>query len=435
MPAPDQRQLERLPRRVLLSSILGTAVEWYDFLIYAVATALVFNRLFFPSADPALSSIISFGTYGVGFFARPLGAAVFGHFGDRIGRKAMLAATIVIMGLGTFLIGLLPTYAQIGLAAPALLVALRFLQGIGLGGEWGGAVLMVVENAAPRRRGLLGAMVQMGYPLGNIAAIGTFALVTQMPERDFLAWGWRLPFLVSILLVGIGLFIRLRLLETPAFRSLEAGRGIARVPIAEVLTTHRRPFLIAVGLKVSEIAWLSIAGVFVIAYATGKLGLPRAGILHALLLASVIALFTIPLYGWLSDILGRRTLFLASCLFSALFAFPLFWLLDTRDMTWVTLAIVLGINCGQMVGFSVGAPWYSELFPTRLRYTGASLGFQIGAALSGGLTPLIAASLLAWSGGAPWPIAVYLVACALLTAGAAAIAPETARQPLLGMPD
>ncbi len=262
-------------RRILLSSILGTAVEWYDFLIYAVATTLVFNRLFFPSTDPALSSIVGFGTYGVGFFARPLGAALFGHFGDRIGRKAMLATTIVIMGVGTFMIGLLPTYAQIGLAAPVLLVALRFLQGIGLGGEWGGAVLMVVENAGQRRRGLLGAMVQMGNPIGNLAAIGVFALVARMPEQDFLAWGWRVPFLVSILLVGVGLFIRLRLQETPAFRSLAARQQIARMPIAEVLTTHRRPFLIAVGLKISEIAWASVAGVFVISYATGKLGLSR----------------------------------------------------------------------------------------------------------------------------------------------------------------
>jgi MFS transporter, MHS family, shikimate and dehydroshikimate transport protein len=414
-------------RRILLSSILGTAVEWYDFLIYAVATALVFNKLFFPSNDPALSNIIGFGTYGVGFFARPLGAAIFGHFGDRVGRKAMLAITIVIMGLGTFLIGLLPTYAQIGIAAPALLVALRFLQGIGLGGEWGGAVLMVVENADRHRRGMLGAMVQMGNPVGNLAAIGVFALVSRMPEADFLAWGWRIPFLVSVFLVGVGLFIRLRLQETPAFRSLEATQQVARMPLAEVFTMHRRSFFIAVGLKVSEIAWASIAGVYVISYATGKLGLPRQAVLNALLLASFVALFTIPLFGWLSDIVGRRTMFFASCLFSVLFAFPLFWLLDTRDLTWVTIAIVLGINCGQMVGFGVGAPWYSELFPVRARYSGASLGFQIGAALSGGLTPFIAAALVAWSGGAPWPIALYLIACALLTAVATFMAPETAR--------
>ena len=414
--------------RILWSSILGTAVEWYDFLIYAVATSLVFNKLFFPSGDPALSNIVSFGTYGVGFLARPLGAAIFGHFGDRIGRKAMLATTIVIMGLGTFLIGLLPTYAQIGVAAPALLVALRFLQGIGLGGEWGGAVLMVVENAPVRRRGLFGSMVQLGNPVGNIAAIGTFALVSRLPEADFLSWGWRLPFLVSILLVGVGLLIRMSLRETPAFRALEAQHAIARMPLTEVFTTHRRPFLIAVALKISEIAWASVAGVFVIAYATGKLGLPRASVLNALLIASAVALLTIPLYGWLSDIVGRRRMFFATCAFSAAFAFPLFWLLDTRDVGLVTLAIVLGINCGQMVGFSVGAPWYSELFPTRLRYSGASLGFQIGAALSGGLTPLIAASLVAWSGGAPWPVAVYLIACAGLTAWATWLAPETARR-------
>jgi MFS transporter, MHS family, shikimate and dehydroshikimate transport protein len=412
-------------RRVLWSSILGTAVEWYDFLIYAVATTLVFNKLFFPSNDPALSSIIGFGTYGVGFLARPLGAAIFGHFGDRIGRKAMLATTIVIMGLGTFLIGLLPTYAQIGVAAPVLLVALRFLQGVGLGGEWGGAVLMVVENAPRKRRGMLGAMVQMGNPIGNLAAIGMFALFSKMPDAEFMAWGWRVPFLVSVFLVGIGLFIRLRLQETPAFRDLETAKMVARMPLAEVFTTHLRSFLIAVGLKVSEIAWASIAGVFVISYATGKLGLPRGAILNALLLASFLALFTIPLFGWLSDIVGRKTMFFATCLFSVVFAFPLFWLLDTRDMTLVTLAIVVGINFGQMVGFSVGAPWYSELFPTRLRYSGASLGFQVGAALSGGLTPFIAAALVAWSGGAPWPIALYLIACALLTAVATAMAPET----------
>ena len=417
-------------RRILLSSILGTAVEWYDFLLYAVATALVFNRLFFPTTDPAMSNIVSFATYGVGFLARPLGAAIFGHFGDRVGRKAMLATTIVIMGVGTFAIGLLPPYAQIGIAAPVALVALRFVQGIGLGGEWGGAVLMVVENAPAHRRGMLGAMVQMGNPIGNLAAIGVFALVSRMPEADFLAYGWRIPFLLSLLLVGVGLYVRLRLQETPAFRALAASDRIARQPLAEVFTTHRRSFLIAVCLKVSEIAWASIAGVYVIAYATGKLGIPRADVLNALLLASFIALFTIPLYGWLSDIVGRRALFFATCGFSIVFAFPLFWLLDTRDLTLVTLAIVVGINCGQMVGFSVGAPWYSELFPTRMRYSGASLGFQIGAALSGGLTPFIAAALLGWSGGAPWPISVFLIACALLTLTAAYLAPETARRPI-----
>ena len=229
-------------KRIVASSVIGTAVEWYDFLIYGTATALVFNKLFFPLSDPALGTIAAFGTYAVGYLARPLGAAIFGHFGDRVGRKAMLAITIIIMGLGTFLVGLLPTYDQIGIAAPVLLVLLRLFQGIGLGGEWGGAVLMVVENAPARNRGLLGSMVQIGYPIGNLAAIGMFALLSRVPESDFLVWAWRIPFLISIVLVGVGLYIRLQLKETPVFREIEAKNEVARVPLVEVLTRHRRPF-------------------------------------------------------------------------------------------------------------------------------------------------------------------------------------------------
>jgi len=414
--------------RIVWSSIIGTAVEWYDFLIYATATALVFNKLFFPAGDPALATVIGFGTYGVGFFARPFGAALFGHFGDRVGRKAMLAMTIGIMGVGTFLIGLLPTYGQIGIAAPLLLVTLRLLQGIGLGGEWGGAVLMVVENAPVRHRGLFGSMVQIGNPIGNLAALGMFALFSQLPDAEFMSWGWRVPFLISILLVGVGLWIRSTLEETPVFRDLQARQSVARLPIVEVFAHHRRPFFIAVGLKISEIAWASIAGVFVISYATVKLGLPRSTILNALIVANIIALFSIPLFGHLSDRFGRRTLCFVSCAFAVLFAFPLFWLLDTKDPMIVGLAIVAGISFGQMMMFGIGAPWYSELFTARLRYSGASLGFQIGAALSGGLTPFIAAALMAWSGGATWPISLYLVMCGLITLTAALAAPETARR-------
>ena len=414
--------------RIIWSSVIGTAVEWYDFLIYATATALVFNKLFFPAGDPALATIIGFGTYGVGFFARPFGAALFGHFGDRVGRKAMLAMTIGIMGVGTFLIGLLPTYAQIGIAAPMLLVVLRLLQGIGLGGEWGGAVLMVVENAPVRHRGLFGSMVQIGNPIGNLAALGMFALFSQLPEAEFLAWGWRVPFLISIVLVGVGLWIRSTLEETPVFRALQAHQTVARMPVFEVFAHHRRPFFIAVGLKISEIAWASIAGVFVISYATGRLGLPRSTILTALIVANVIALFSIPLFGHLSDRFGRRTLCFTSCAFAILFAFPLFWMLDTKDPLIVGAAVVAGITFGQMMMFGIGAPWYSELFTARLRYSGASLGFQIGAALSGGLTPFIAAALIAWSGGATYAISLYLIGCALITLTAALFAPETARR-------
>jgi MFS transporter, MHS family, shikimate and dehydroshikimate transport protein len=426
--SPDEQTTEL--KRIVLSSIIGTAVEWYDFLIYATATALVFNKLFFPSSDPALSTIASFSTLAVGYFARPLGAAIFGHYGDRVGRKAMLAITITIMGLGTFLIGLLPTYDQIGLAAPVLLVLLRLLQGVGLGGEWGGAVLMVVENVSAKNRGLLGSMVQLGYPIGTLAATGMFALVSQAPEADFLAWAWRIPFLVSIVLVGVGLYIRLKLEETPVFREIEAKNEVARLPLVEVLTRHRRAFFTAVGLKLSEISYAQIGSVFAIAYVTGKLAMPRSVILNAILLSAVVAIVAIPLFGWLSDRIGRKTMFYASSVFAMGFAFPLFWLFDTRNPLTITLTIIAAIIFGQMVGFGVGAPWYSEMFTARLRYSGASFGFQIGAAISGGLTPFAAATLMAWTGGATWPISVYLIVLALISFVAALAAPETAGKPL-----
>jgi MFS transporter, MHS family, shikimate and dehydroshikimate transport protein len=416
-------------QRIVWSSVIGTAVEWYDFLIYGTATALVFNKIFFPAGNATLATIAAFGTYAVGFLARPLGAAIFGHYGDRVGRKAMLAITIIVMGLGTFLIGLLPAYQQIGIAAPLLLVALRFLQGIGLGGEWGGAVLMVVENCPTHRRGLLGSIVQVGNPVGNIAAIGMFALFAGLPEAQFMSWGWRIPFLVSILLVGVGLYIRLSMEETAAFRKVQAKNEVASLPLVEIFKHHRRPFFTAVCLKISEIAYASIGGVFVMSYATANLGLSRGVVLNGAFLSSLAALIAIPAFGWLSDRLGRKTMFFASCAFSALFAFPMFWLLDTRDPTTVILTIVIAITFGQMVMFGIGAPWYSELFSARLRYSGASLGFQVGAALSGGLTPLIAASLMAWA-GATWPVSLFLIFCAAITATATYLAPEMANKEL-----
>lgn len=417
-------------RRAVLSSVAGTAVEWYDFLVYATAAALVFNKLYFPTSDPTAGTLAAFATLGVGYFARPLGAAIFGHFGDRIGRKAMLSLTIVIMGLGTFLIGLLPTYEQIGVAAPVLLVTLRLFQGLGLGGEWGGAVLMAVENAPPEKRGLLAALVQLGYPIGNLAAIGAFALLTILPPQDFLAWAWRIPFLLCIALAGVGLWIRLHVGETDAFSELKSGKGVARLPIAEVLSRDWRPFLLAIGLKLSEISYATLAGVFVISYVTVRLGLPRSLVLNAILVSAAAALVAIPVFGWLSDRIGRKPLFYASCLFEIGFAFPLFWLLDTKDPLLITIAIAAALVFGQYIGFAVGASWYPEMFGTRTRYSGASLGFQLGAALSGGLTPFAAASLVAWTGGATWPVSVYLIVLALISLAAAAAAPETAGKPL-----
>ncbi|KQO55772.1 MFS transporter [Methylobacterium sp. Leaf86] len=415
-------------RQIVWSSVIGTTVEWYDFLIYGTASALVFNKLFFPSIDPVVGTIAAFGSYAVGFLARPLGGIVFGHFGDKIGRKGMLSLTIMIMGLGTFLIGCLPTYSQIGVWAPILLVTLRLVQGIGIGGEWGGAVLMVVESVPAHRRGFFGSIVQLGYPLGVILSIGAFALAGLMPEAEFLAWGWRLPFLASAFLVGVGLFIRLRLHETPSFQRVKQRAAVANIPVVEILTEHPRTFLKAVGLKVSEIAYVSIVTVFSISYVTGQLGLPRSVILNGILIAAIIELFTIPVFGWLSDRYGRRTLFVVACLFSIVFAFPLFQLLDTRDPTVITLTVAVALSFGQGIMFGTGAAWMSELFDARLRYSGASLGFQVGAALSGGFTPLIAAALLTWSSGATWPISVYLIVLACVTLVAAFLSPETARR-------
>jgi len=417
-------------KRVVIASIIGTTVEWYDFLIYATASALIFPKLFFPSSNPGLSAIASFGTLGVGYFARPLGAAVFGHFGDRVGRKAMLATTIVMMGLGTFLVGLLPTYGQIGVAAPVLLVLLRLLQGVGLGGEWGGAVLIVVENAKSQNRGLLGSMVQLGYPLGTLCAVGIFAVLSRTSEADLLGWAWRIPFLISIVLAGVGLYIRLQLQETPVFRELQAENRVARLPLVEALTKEPRAFFTAIGLKLSEISYAMIAGVFAINYVTVRLAMPRSVILNAVFVSSVVALFAIPLFGWISDRIGRKAMFYAGTAFAIAFAFPFFWLLDTKDPLLITLTIVAAIIFGQMIGFAVGAPWYTELFAAPMRYSGASLGFQIGAAISGGLTPFAAATFLSWTNGAPWPISIYLIALAVVTLCATIAAPETAGRPM-----
>src|SRR6202044_3361745 len=269
-----------------------------------------------------------------------------------------------------------------------------------------------------------------GIRLGISPQLACFALLSRVSESDFLVWGWRIPFLISIVLVGVGFYIRLQLKETPVFREIEAKKEVARVPLVEILTRHRRPFFTAVGLKLSEISYATIGTVFAISYVTGKLAMPRSVILNAILVSAVVALVAIPVFGWLSDRIGRKTMFYASCVFAMAFAFPMFWFLNTKDPLTITLTIIAAITFGQIVGFSVGAPWYSELFTTRLRYSGASLGLQIGAALSGGLTPFAAAAFMAWTGGGTWPISVYLIALALITFVTTMTAPETAGSPL-----
>jgi len=301
---------------------------------------------------------------------------------------------------------------------------LRLLQGIGIGGEWGGAVLMVVENAPTHRRGLLGSLVQLGYPLGLVAATGMFALMQFLPPEAFLAWGWRVPFLISAVLIALGLFVRLRLIETAAFQAMTSRENPARIPLAEVLTRHRRAFLVSIGLKLSEIAWVSVLTVFCIAYVSGTLKLPGRVILNGILLAGAVELVTMPLAGWLSDMLGRRVIYIFGTVFSILAAFPLFWLLDTRDPTTIVLTVAVAVSFGQGIMFCLHASFMPELFGTRVRYSGISMGFQIGAALSGGFTPVIAASLQAWA-GATWPVSLYLIALAVISLVAVLVSKET----------
>ena len=423
--ARTAKQRSAQMRAIVLASVIGTTVEWYDFLIYGTAAALVFNKLFFPSFDPLVGTLAAFGTYAVGFVARPFGGALFGHFGDRAGRKAMLTLTMLVMGAGTFLIGCLPTYASIGAWAPVLLTALRLLQGIGIGGEWGGAVLMVIEHAPPGRRGFYGSLVQVGFPLGIAASTGTFLTMSQsMAEADFLSWGWRLPFLLSAVLIAVGLFIRLRLQETPVFAQVRR-EGVATAPLLDVLLRQPRTFLIAVGTKVSEVAWVYVLTVFSIVYATGRLGLPRSLILNGILLAALAELATIPLFGVLSDRVGRKPLYVAGAVLCAALAFPVFWLLDTRDPTVVVLTLVVVMSLTHGLMFGPQAAYLPEMFGTRTRYSGVSLGCQVSAALSGGFAPVIAAGLLAWA-GATWPISLYLIGLAAVTLAAVLASPDTA---------
>lgn len=415
---------------IVWASTLGTVIEWYDFLIYGTAAALVFNKLFFPTLDPLAGTLAAFGSYAVGFVARPLGGILFGHFGDRLGRKTMLTMTLLIMGIGTFLMGCLPTYAQIGIWAPVLLVVLRLFQGIGVGGEWGGAVLMVVEHAGTGRRGFYGSLVQVGFPAGVAASTATFLALAALPESEFLSWGWRLPFLSSAVLIAVGLFVRMRLVETPAFARLKAADAVARVPLFEVIAKNGRLVLIAIGMKVSEVAWAYVLTVFSIFYATSKLGLPRTLILYAVLVAALVEFLTVPLCGWLSDKVGRRPMYLSGSVISLFCAFVVFWLLDTRNPAIVVISLTVIMSLTHAVMFGPQAAFLPELFGTRLRYSGISLACQIAAALSGGFAPLIATGLLGWA-GTWWPISLFLASLAVISFFSTLAASETHKTDIL----
>jgi metabolite-proton symporter len=409
-------------RLVAVASMVGTTIEWYDFFLYGTAAALVFNRLFFPTFDPLTGTLAAFGSYTVGFIARPIGGIIIGHCGDRYGRKSMLVLTLVVMGVATFGIGLLPTYAQIGPWAAVALVVLRLAQGFGVGGEWGGAVLMAVEHAPAGSRGFYGSWPQIGVPAGLLLSTAVFGAFARLPDDQFLAWGWRVPFLSSIVLVAVGLIIRLRILETPAFARLKAERSEARQPIRELLQTRRKEVLLAMGARLAENGAFYIYTVFVLVYGTQKVGIDRQTILNGVLIAAACAVFSIPACGALSDRLGRRPVYLFGACATALFAYPLFWLLDTGSTPLVWLALAIALVFGHSPMYGPQAAFLSELFGTRVRYSGASLGSQLSSVLAGGLSPFIATALLPHGRGA---LASYIIGMALVTIVAVLAASET----------
>lgn len=412
-------------RTVALGSMIGTTIEWYDFYLYATASALVFKPLFFPNISSTAGTLASFATYAAGFGARPLGAVLSGHFGDRLGRKAVLVGALVVMGLVTTAIGALPTYAAAGLLAPALLATLRVVQGLAVGAEWGGAAVLSVEHAPPDRRGLFGSFTQLGSPAGMLLATSVFFLARKVTGPAFLTYGWRIPFLLSVFLVGIGLFVRLKLTDAEIFERLKRRDELARLPIVEVLRTDSRNVVITTGLRLSQIGLFVLLTTYSLSYLQDSFGKGSAVGLIAVLVSSALGLLSTPGWALLSDRVGRRPPYLFGALAGAVALVLFFLAAGSGSALWVVLAIVFGVNVVHDAMYGPQAAWFAELFGTRVRYSGASLGYQIGAVLSGGFAPLIAASLLVVGGGRPWLIVAYFAVLAAITVAAAYAARET----------
>jgi metabolite-proton symporter len=400
-------------RLVVASSVIGTTVEWYDFFLYGTAAGIVFNKLYFPSEDPLVGTLLAFATFALGFVARPIGGLIFGHIGDRVGRKKTLVATMLIMGVATCAIGLVPTFDTIGIAAPILLVLLRLAQGIAIGGEWGGAVLMAVEYAPRGKRGLYGSFPQVGLALGLMLGTGVFAgLNVGMTDAAFLDWGWRIAFLLSALLVLVGMFIRLKVMETPAFRKLEEHEEKATVPVVELARNKlsRRHVLLGMGSRLTEGITFNAWAVFAISYGTGTLGMSQQPLLIAVMIAAAAMIFFIPIFGSLSDRFGRRRTFSVGAVLTGLLAYPAFAALGTGDPLLITIALVAVLGIAYPVMYGPQAAFYAEMFPTSVRCTGISFVYQFSGIFASGCTPLVLAFLVGQSGGGYGLVLLYLLA-------------------------
>ncbi|OBF50431.1 MFS transporter [Mycolicibacterium monacense] len=416
------------PLRVASASFIGTTVEYYDFLIYGTAAALVFPRLFFPDVSPATGLLLSFATFGVGFVARPLGGIVFGHYGDRVGRKRMLVYSLLIMGTATVLMGALPTYAQIGVAAPILLTLLRLAQGFAVGGEWGGATLMAVEHATPDRKGLYGAFPQMGAPAGTATATLAFYAVSLLPDEQFLSWGWRIPFLASAVLIVIGLVIRLSLAESPEFAAVQARAAVLRLPIAVAFRRHWRQILLVAGAYLSQGVFAYICVAYLVSYATTVAGIDRAQALLGVCVAAVVAVVMYPVFGRVSDAVGRKPVFLAGVIAMGVSVLPVFALINTGRPGLFLLALVLVFGLAMAPAAGVTGSLFSLAFDADVRYSGVSLGYTLSAVVGSAFAPTIATALYAATESSD-SIAAYMIAVSVISAVSVSLMPGPWRQP------
>ncbi|KGB01421.1 MFS transporter, metabolite:H+ symporter family protein [Enterobacteriaceae bacterium ATCC 29904] len=416
-PDPEAPSLNRA-RRAALGSFAGAVVDWYDFLLYGITAALVFNSEFFPQIGPAMGTLAAFATFGVGFLFRPLGGIIFGHFGDKLGRKRMLMLTVWMMGIATALIGLLPSFAAIGWWAPVLLVTLRAIQGFAVGGEWGGAALLSVESAPAKKKAFYSSGVQVGYGVGLLLSTGLVSLISALTTNEqFLSWGWRIPFLFSIVLVIAALWVRNGMEESAEFEQQQTTPATKeRLPVMEALTRHPGAFLKIIGLRLCELLTMYIVTAFALNYSTQNLGLPRELFLNIGLLVGGLSCLTIPCFAWLADRYGRRRVYITGALIGSLSAFPFFMALEAQSIFWIVVFSVLLANVAHDMVVCVQQPMFTGMFGARYRYSGAGVGYQVASVVGGGFTPFIAAALVTFSGGDWHSVAIYLLAGCLISA-------------------